>query len=333
MSDTPRTDAEAFDQYDEWLRTTRKLVPVDFARTLERELAAFESALQSREAEHKAMSETACNMSDTPRTDAQFISSDGLPDVPEPEAVVYFARTLERALSAERSARLAAEGALIEERQNRIAAVASLNSAQQRAEEFNRALCSLTPGGSEYAGDAQACVAYVRKVRDDQNETIIKFKREKDTAEQRAAEAERDRRQSERLRNEEARAHLQTINELDTALAAKETAEAEIEALKHDIARHVEIAATEATRAEAAEREAGANAKDAERLDAIAENYWKLDPFDRPTGGGDADVGWRVIQYHRGDPSERTVAKVYEDDPRSAIDAAILSAKEQRHDH
>lgn len=40
------------------------------------------------------------------------------------------------------------------------------------------ALCSLTPGGSEYANDPAACVAYARKVRESQHEAIIKFKTE-----------------------------------------------------------------------------------------------------------------------------------------------------------
>ena len=62
---------------------------------------------------------------------------------------------------------------------------------------------------------------------------------------------------------------------------------------------------------------------DTERLDALAANYWKLDPFNMPTGGDDADVGWRVIQYHMGKPQERTVAEVYRDDMRAAIDAAM----------
>lgn len=62
--------------------------------------------------------------------------------------------------------------------------------------------------------------------------------------------------------------------------------------------------------------------KDAERLDAVASEMWKLDPFD----AGDDDVGWRVVQYHMGKPRERTVAEVFTDDPRVAIDAAIAKA-------
>lgn len=75
---------------------------------------------------------------------------------------------------------------------------------------------------------------------------------------------------------------------------------------------------------------APAPSADTKRLDAIADNYWKLDPFDMPTpGGDDADVGWKVIQYHRGQPREREVAVVYRDDPREAIDAAMSAAPTQ----
>jgi len=43
------------------------------------------------------------------------------------------------------------------------------------------ALESLTPGGSEYVGDPEACVAYVRATRSDQFDVIKKFKQERDT--------------------------------------------------------------------------------------------------------------------------------------------------------
>ena len=68
-------------------------------------------------------------------------------------------------------------------------------------------------------------------------------------------------------------------------------------------------------------------AEDAKLLNALTSEYWKLDPFSIPTGGGDADVGWRVVQYHEGKPTERTVAEVYTDDPRAALRAAIKSHK------
>lgn len=65
---------------------------------------------------------------------------------------------------------------------------------------------------------------------------------------------------------------------------------------------------------------------DAALLDAMAREYWKLDPFDMPTpGGDDADVGWRVIEYHGDEPREREVAVHYADDPRAALRAALAA--------
>ena len=65
---------------------------------------------------------------------------------------------------------------------------------------------------------------------------------------------------------------------------------------------------------------------DTRRLDALAENSWDLRCFDMPTGAGDADIGWRVIEHHMAKPHERTVGEVYQDDPRKAIDRAIEAA-------
>lgn len=65
---------------------------------------------------------------------------------------------------------------------------------------------------------------------------------------------------------------------------------------------------------------------DTKRLDALAENSWDLRCFDIPTGEGDGDIGWRVIEHHMAKPCERTVAEVFRDDPRQAIDEAIEAA-------
>jgi hypothetical protein len=70
-------------------------------------------------------------------------------------------------------------------------------------------------------------------------------------------------------------------------------------------------------------RHAGDGERDGRRLDELAKRSWGLVPFDIPTGAGDADVGWRVIEYHMSKPHERTVGEVFRDDPRSAIDAAM----------
>ena len=61
---------------------------------------------------------------------------------------------------------------------------------------------------------------------------------------------------------------------------------------------------------------------DTRRLDALAKNSWDLRCFDM----SDEDIGWRVIERHMAKPHERTVAEVFRDDPRQAIDAAIEAA-------
>lgn len=72
---------------------------------------------------------------------------------------------------------------------------------------------------------------------------------------------------------------------------------------------------------------AASGAKDAERLDALREHSWDVRSFDMPTGAGDADIGWKVVEHHEGKPHEREVGCVYLDDPREAIDAAIAAKK------
>lgn len=62
--------------------------------------------------------------------------------------------------------------------------------------------------------------------------------------------------------------------------------------------------------------------RDSDRLDAIASEYLYVEPFDMPTGMGDADVGWRIRQDFGGTKGIAVVAEVYEDDLRAAIDAA-----------
>jgi hypothetical protein len=61
---------------------------------------------------------------------------------------------------------------------------------------------------------------------------------------------------------------------------------------------------------------------DTRRLDALAKNSWDLRCFDMSS----EDIGWRVIEHHMAKPHERTVAEVFRDDPRQAIDAAMRAA-------
>lgn len=83
--------------------------------------------------------------------------------------------------------------------------------------------------------------------------------------------------------------------------------------------------ASQATREALAEQPAQ-RTDDTKRLNALAENSWDLRCFDMPTGAGDADIGWRVVEHHMVKPHKRTVAEVFRDDPRQAIDDAIAAA-------
>lgn len=66
----------------------------------------------------------------------------------------------------------------------------------------------------------------------------------------------------------------------------------------------------------------GAEPADTKRLNWLRDNSCDLRCFDMPTGAGDADIGWRVIEHHMAKPHERVVGEAFEDDPRKAIDAA-----------
>ena len=62
---------------------------------------------------------------------------------------------------------------------------------------------------------------------------------------------------------------------------------------------------------------------DAALLDALRDESWELRNFSMPTGGDDADIGWRVVGHWMAEPCERVIAEEYSDDPRKAIRAAI----------
>jgi hypothetical protein len=74
--------------------------------------------------------------------------------------------------------------------------------------------------------------------------------------------------------------------------------------------------------------EASALRTDTERLDALQAESWDLRCFPIPTGGGDADIGWRCVGHWMADPQERIVGEVYRDDVRAAIDAALTKEGE-----
>ena len=67
-------------------------------------------------------------------------------------------------------------------------------------------------------------------------------------------------------------------------------------------------------------------------LDALAANYWKLVPFDMPTGQGDADVGWRVIEFHETSPRERVIAETALQDAETEEDADRTEVRDQEID-
>lgn len=90
----------------------------------------------------------------------------------------------------------------------------------------------------------------------------------------------------------------------------------------HEMARLIDEVASLSRELAEARAECERLREDEARLNAVRDNYWRLDCFQMPTGAGDADVGWKVIEYHMAAPTERVVAGVSEDNPRAAIDAA-----------
>lgn len=118
------------------------------------------------------------------------------------------------------------------------------------------------------------------------------------------------------------------------ALAEQQITEAQVEAaLKAAHMHSTPESRKDMRRAiEAAAPQPAQRTDDTKRLDALAENSWDLRCFDMPTGADDADIGWRVVEHHMAKPNERTVAEVFRDDPRQAIDAAIAAANDIKRD-
>jgi hypothetical protein len=63
--------------------------------------------------------------------------------------------------------------------------------------------------------------------------------------------------------------------------------------------------------------------KDHRRLEYIQNEYLCVEPFNIPTGQGDADVGWEVSQWHEGKPTPISLVTHYRDDVRAAIDETM----------
>ncbi|MNU93166.1 hypothetical protein D3C71_831020 [compost metagenome] len=60
---------------------------------------------------------------------------------------------------------------------------------------------------------------------------------------------------------------------------------------------------------------------------ALRDESWDLRCFSVPTGGDDADIGWRVVGHWQAEPCERTVAEVFYDDPAEAVRQALAALK------
>ena len=69
---------------------------------------------------------------------------------------------------------------------------AQLDAVIEERNKAMRALESLTPSGSEFAGDPSMCAKFMRKSREAQQKTIIRFKSERDAAQARADKLEAD---------------------------------------------------------------------------------------------------------------------------------------------
>lgn len=62
---------------------------------------------------------------------------------------------------------------------------------------------------------------------------------------------------------------------------------------------------------------------DSELLNALRDNSWDLRCVEAPTGGGDSDIGWIVIEHHMSAPTERIIGRSLRDEPREAIEDAL----------
>lgn len=69
-----------------------------------------------------------------------------------------------------------------------------------------------------------------------------------------------------------------------------------------------------------------AEVTDTQRLDWLRDETCDLRCIDVPTGGGDSDVRWVVLQHHMSKPHEREIGRSATEEPREAIDAARTGA-------
>ncbi|VWC53838.1 hypothetical protein BLA9940_02107 [Burkholderia aenigmatica] len=76
------------------------------------------------------------------------------------------------------------------------------------------------------------------------------------------------------------------------------------------------------------QQESRAEVTDTQRLDWLRDETCDLRCVDVPTGGGDSDVRWVVVQHHMSKPHEREIGRSHSEDPREAIDAARTGEKQ-----
>ena len=65
-----------------------------------------------------------------------------------------------------------------------------------------------------------------------------------------------------------------------------------------------------------------AEVMDIARLNWLRDESCDLRCIDIPTGAGDSEVRWVVVQHHMSKPHEREIGRSHSEDPREAIDAA-----------
>ncbi|MBR8007174.1 hypothetical protein [Burkholderia vietnamiensis] len=69
-----------------------------------------------------------------------------------------------------------------------------------------------------------------------------------------------------------------------------------------------------------------AEVTDTMRLDWLRDETCDLRCIDIPTGAGDSEVRWVVVQHHMSKPHEREIGRSTTEEPREAIDAARTGA-------
>jgi protein-tyrosine-phosphatase len=71
-----------------------------------------------------------------------------------------------------------------------------------------------------------------------------------------------------------------------------------------------------------------AEVTDTARLDWLRDETCDLRCIDIPTGAGDSEVRWVVVQHHMSKPNEREIGRSVTEEPREAIDAARAGEKQ-----